>query len=260
MIQPQRLVELRQFSRRQVTPRSLRNSLKAQRAQSYPSQTLHWDPDRVHHPAHHVVEPLVDHDAQNQPFPRLTQDAELAWHDPAPVNGDALPHACQRPVVGTAQGKDVILLVQSVAGVHDPVGNVPIVGEQKKAFCVPVQPPDRIDTLRHIDQIHHGPPAALIAGGGDVAGWLVEKNRAGALRAEQPAVNANLGAQRVDLGAKFRHRLTVYSDSSGADQFLCRTARTCAASGHHTLQPLHGASPPPSIGSLRDRTGTNDSR
>ncbi len=260
MVQPQGLVKLRQFSRRQVSPRSLGNSLKAQRAQSHPSQTLHWDPDRVHHPAHHVVEPLVDHDAQNQPFPRLTQNAELVRHDPAPVNGDALTHACQRPVVGSAQGEDVILLVQPVAGVHDPVGNVPVVGEQKKAFCVPVQPPHRIDTLRYVNQIHHGPPAALVTGRGDVPGWLVEEDRTRSLRPEQPAVNANLSPQRVDLGAKFGHRLTVYGDPSGADQLLGRTARARAASSHHTLQPLHGASPPPSIGSLRDRTGTNDSR
>ncbi len=245
-------MELAQLTRSQVPPGSLRNAFQTQGAQPNPPQTLNRNAGHVHHPTHDVVEPLVDHDAKNEPFPRLPQDTELLRHNPAPVDGDAFSHTCKRAVVGPGERKDVVLLVQTVARVHDPVGNIPVVREEQKPLSVPIQSPHRIDPLRHVNQVHDGPPAALVTGGGDVAGRFVEDDRAWTLSAEEAPIDANLGVDRVHFGSQLGNGLAVHGDPPSADHLLGRTAGAGAPGGHYTLQPLHGVSPPPSNTRLRE--------
>jgi hypothetical protein len=68
----------------------------------------------------------------------------------------------------------VVLLVEFVARVHDPIGDVAVVGQQEQPFGVAVKPAHRIDPLRDLDDVHDGAPVPLVLRGRDVAAGFVE--------------------------------------------------------------------------------------
>lgn len=130
----------------------------------------------------------------------------------------------------------MVLLGQAVAGVHHAVGDVAVVGQEEQPLGVAVEAADRVDPLADIDQVHHRPPLALVARGGDVAARLVEEEVAGSLGAQQVAVDPDLGGAGIDLGPELGDDLAVDVDAARPDQFLRPAAGGNAARGEDSLQ------------------------
>lgn len=88
--QPDRLEQLNQLARRQVAPRPGRNTLDPERSKPNSPQAHDIDPDGLHHRPHDVIEPLMQHDLDDDSFgclpqqPTLVRD-HLAAGDDQPV-------------------------------------------------------------------------------------------------------------------------------------------------------------------------------
>lgn len=86
-IEVQRLQQARQFAMRQFSPDAGLNSGNAERAESNASQPFYWNPDFVHHPAHKVVGPLVNHHLDHEAFRGLPENANLSGNNALAVDG-----------------------------------------------------------------------------------------------------------------------------------------------------------------------------
>ena len=56
-----------------------------------------------------------------------------------------------------------VLLLDTVARVGEPVGQLAVVGQQQQPFGVDVEAPDREDPRLGGHELHHGPPALRIS-------------------------------------------------------------------------------------------------
>jgi hypothetical protein len=90
-----------------------------------------------------------------------------------PLDHDPGSHPLQDVIGRAGKGQDVILLLQLVPRVHNPVGNIAVVGKEQQPFGVPIESANGIDPFRDVNQIHHRPPIALVFGGSDVPAWFV---------------------------------------------------------------------------------------
>lgn len=215
-----RLVDLDQLAGCQVAPRSRGNPLKVQRPQPDAAQAGYRNPDGIHQAPHDMVEPFMQHDGEGGSFRRLPEQPHLFWHDMVIVNSHTITKPLELVLGGALVGENQILLVDPVTGVHDPVGEIAVIGEQHQALGGAVQPTDRIDALADIDQVHHGPAIPLVTHGGDEAGRLVEQDVARWLRSQDLSVHANLIARREYPGAKLRDDRSVHPDLPGSDHLL----------------------------------------
>lgn len=224
----------------EVAPGADGHAAQAQRAHADPTQPGDGDADRLHDPTDDVVHALVDHHRQDQAVVGLAEDAELPRDDSATVDRHPVADPLQCLLARPREGQDVVLLVELVAGVHHPVGDIAVVGQEQEPLGVAVEPADRKDALPHVDEVHDRPPVALVADGRDVAAWLVEQDVPGLLGSEELAVDPEEGGAGIDLGAELGDDLAVDRDPPGANHLLGGAARSHPAGRHHALQAFHG--------------------
>ena len=230
-----RLRQARRFPGGQFPPRPLLDAFQAERADTDPRQSFDRDLDGLHHPSDDVVHPDVQADRQPDAFPRLAQQAKLVRLNDLAIDQDTVPHSLHRPVVRPDGGQDVIFLGQAKSGVHDPVRQFAVVGQDQQALGVAVQAADRVDALPDIDEIHHGPPVPLVTDRGDVSRRLVEDDRPVPLRPDLLAIDPNHGPDGVDPRPQLGDALAIDGDAALDDQRLGVATRTAASRGHHAL-------------------------
>jgi hypothetical protein len=129
----------------------------------------------------------------------------------------------------------VILLVELIPRVHDPVGDVAVVGEEEETFGVAVEPTHRVDPFPDLDDVHHRPAVAFVFRSRDIAARFVEDQIARPLCPEQLPIDLDLGASWIGFGAELGHHLPVDGHPSGRDESLRRPSRSDAARGENTL-------------------------
>ena len=120
-------------------------------------------------------------------------------------------------------------LLDLVARVRQPVRELAVVGEQQRAGRVGVEPADRDDARRMVDQLDDGAPALRVARGRDGAGRLVQEHIGERLQLERRAVQLDPVAaldERVQLP-----RLAVDGHAAGLDQLVGAAARGNAGPG-----------------------------
>jgi hypothetical protein len=174
-----------------------------------------------HHPADDMIDAFVERDREKDPFPRLAKDPELVWHDLFFFDCDTGPHTLHHRLGRTDRGDDLILLVELVPRMHDAVGDVSVICQKKQALGVPVEAAHRVNPFSGLHEVHHRPAIALILHGRDVASGLVEHDVARLLCAKALAIDSNVGANWIGLGAECGHDLTVDRHAAGGDHFLC---------------------------------------
>ena len=119
--------------------------------------------------ADQVFAPFVDGDAQPRLFVVALFDLQLVEVRAFAVQCDAALPAFQRLVGGFTGDEDAVDARMSVARMGQAFGEFAVVGEQDEALAVGVQPPNGIEALRKIDQVHHRAAAFGVVGGGDVS-------------------------------------------------------------------------------------------
>jgi hypothetical protein len=237
----------------ELTPDAGLDSGHAERTEPDTAQAFDRDADLVHHPPHEVIDALMDDDLDHQTFGGLADDPDLLRHDPLAFDRDAVAQALDRGIRWSGEGEDVILLVEPVARMHDPIRHVPVVGQEQQTLGVAIEPPDRVDALRHRDQIHHGPAVAFVFGGRDIAARLVEQDVPRPLCLQDLAVDTDLRADRIRFRAELGDGHAIDADPACGNHLLSGAARADASRGEDALQPFHGSVGAPAKGFERVR-------
>lgn len=205
------------LARRQVAPLALAHTLDGERADPDAPKPLDRNVDRLHHPPHDVLHTDVEHHLDDDAVARFAQEPELVRHDQGVIDEDAPQHALHGAVVRPRWRHHVVFLGQTVARVHDPVRQLAVVSQEEQTLGIAVEPPDWVNALADVDQVHHRPPVTLVAGRGDVARRFVEHDRARPLLSQGAAVNPDLGSCRVHFRAELGDDLAIDRDPALAD-------------------------------------------
>jgi hypothetical protein len=237
-IHAQRFEKLHQFARCQVAPGTRRNSLQHQWSKTYPSQANDFDPGNLHHSSHHVIETLVQYDPHDDAFARFPHQADFVWNDGAAVDLDPVTQHLELLVVRFLVGDDVIFLGQPKPRVHHPVRDITVVRKQDQSLGFAIEPTNRVDAFRNIDQVHHGPAAALILDRGDEPARLVEHEKSWPLPANRLAIDHDRVRIRIDPGPEHRDDLAVHGNAACDDHLLGGSARGNAPAGENALESL----------------------
>lgn len=73
----------------------------------------------------------VQHHLQHHAFAGFPQQPEFVGHDQDIIDQHASQHALHGAIIRPRRRNDVILLRQPVARVHDPVGQLAVIGEEQ---------------------------------------------------------------------------------------------------------------------------------
>lgn len=234
-VEVERFEERSLFARCQIAPGAQCQSGDRERTDANATEPFDRNADRFHHAADDVIGPFVDDHRQDQALGSLAQDAELPRNDAMALDNDAVLDALQCHVGRSRQRQDLIVLIEFVPRMHHPVGNVAVVGQEEESLGITVEATDRIDPLRHVDELHDGPAVALVLRRGDVAARFVENDITRSLGPQEFAVDADLGANRIGFCAEFGYNIAVDSDAPLGDQGFGDPARGDSARGEYPL-------------------------
>ena len=160
----------------------------------------------------------------------------------AVVELDAATEWFQVAIGQMAVHQRLVGLVDVLAGMKQVLRQVAVGGKEQKARGVAVQAAHREEPRKAVarDQISHARALLRIAHGGEVAGRLVEHQVHGALvERDGHAVDLDVVAVGVDLGAQFGRDLAVNSHAAGGHQVLRPAAARNARTRQKALQ-AHG--------------------
>ena len=139
---------------------------------------------------------------------------------------------------GLAGDLDEVSFFYAGGGLGEAVGQLAVVGDDEQAFAHVVEAADGVEALLHlVEELHHRGAAFGVLDGGDEAAGLVEDEVAVALGAlEQLAVDADVVAGGVGLGAQHGDHLAVDLDAALLDHGLGAAAAGDAGGGEDFLQ------------------------
>jgi len=187
-------------------------------------------PDGGEHPLDLVLASLVEHELDAT----RAEAADARGSRATVVELDPLTQLSQRSVVRVAFDHGDVRLLDAVARVGEPVGELPVVREQEHASRVGVEPPDRYDAwlVRH-ELDDRGPPLG-VARGRDDTGGLVEEDVPKRLPRHLPPVDLD-AVTRADDGVELS-RLAVDGDPAGLDQLIGAPTRGDPCPGEERVQ------------------------
>jgi hypothetical protein len=122
-----RLKECGTFANCEIAPTAKRNAGEIQRPDADAPQTLDRDAGGFHHPADDMIDAFVERNRENESFSRLAKDPELVGNDLFLFDCDTGAHSLHHRLGRPDRGDDLVLLVELVARMHDPVGDVSVV-------------------------------------------------------------------------------------------------------------------------------------
>jgi hypothetical protein len=208
------------FAMGHFAPRARLDPRDRQRPDSNAAEPSDWYTDGVHHSPHEMVHAFVHDNFENEPLGRFTDNANLFRNDPLALDHDSVANALQCRLRRTAQRENVILLVQSVSGVHHAIRDIAVIGQQQQPLGIAIEPANRVDAFRNLDQIHDGAAISFIFDGSDVAAGFVQQDVARALRFQNLAVDSNDRANWIGFRSQFGDHLAIDIDPTGTNQFL----------------------------------------
>ena len=118
---------------------------------------------------------------------------------PPVVEVDSLAQSPERVLARPALDLDLVDLLDAVAGMSEPVRELPVVRKQEDARRVGVEASDGHDAHRVAHQIDDRRPSLRVAGGRHHTGRLVQENVRERLRRDPAAVDLD-DVRRADLG------------------------------------------------------------
>ena len=199
-------------------------------------------PQPGQHAANFPILPLAQNDAQPGAFALPLQPFHLSGADVAVAEPDTfqkLPNVCRR---GKTRHLNEVSFFDAKARVHQPIGQVAIVGQKQEPFAGLINPAHRVNTLRNMrNQVDGEWPAGRIVIGTQIPARLVYQPVHRLFGPQRLAVNANL-LFRLNLGAQDAHGLTVHADPARENQLLAMPPRADPGMGQEFVQTLHADS------------------
>lgn len=133
-VKPERFDQTAQFARCQITPASERNAADRERTDAHTPQPFNRNFRRFHQTSHDMGHAFVEIDAQPNAVRFFTQKTNLVGHDQLAVERHTVSQPLECRVRWSLCGENVIFLGQPEAGVHDAIGDLPIVRQQQEPF------------------------------------------------------------------------------------------------------------------------------
>jgi len=211
------LEELHEFTWGQVSPGTGGDSLHPEWTEPYPTKIDDCDADRIHHLANDMVKALMEHDLDDDALAGFAHQARFVRDHLAILDQHPIVKAGKLEIGRPTVGDDVVLLGQVISWMHDPVGDISVVGQQQQTLRLTVKTADRVDSLRHIDQVHDGPALPLVLHRRDEPARLVEHDESWALLAEHLAIDPDLILRGIDLGSHLGHGAAIDRHPPGPD-------------------------------------------
>jgi hypothetical protein len=197
-------------------------------------------------PLHEVLPPLGHDQLHPGVALGLVEDLRFDRVRHSVFETHAIDELLQRRLIGHALHLGQVDAGHLVAGVHQLVGKLAVVGEQQRALGVVVQPADGEDAAAGVLRVvGHGGPALRVGQRGDHPGRLVEEEVLPlAVDADELAVEQHQILRRVDAGPELGDDLAVHLHTAIDDHRLSVTTRSHSRSGEKFLQALHGVHDP----------------
>ena len=154
------------------------------------------------------------------------------------LNGDARAQQVEFGFAGNPGHFHQIGFFHAGGGAGQAVGQLAVIGHQQQAFTHVVQAADRVEPLAHlVKELHHRGSALGVLDRGDKAPGLVEDKVTQALGAlEQLAIDANMVAAAVGLGAQLCDDFAVDLHPALLNEFLGLAAAGDTGLGQDFLQ------------------------
>src|SRR4051812_18334347 len=201
-------------------------------ADSDPDKFLHLVTDFVKHSANLAVDSLSENDAEMSGFDR-TQNIDsrslTVEHDPFQK------FWCERGVPRPIE-RYLVFLLDLVARMGEPLGEVAVVGEKKKTFGLGIQPPD-VEQPRQMrrEQIENRIARVRILSGRNESGRLMQHDVETLFPVDHFAVDLDVVAVAW-LNAKIGADAAVNRDATGGNELVAMPARTKPGRGEEPVQ------------------------
>ena len=195
-------------------------------------EAFHVVADFVKHPANLAVDSLTQNDPQSSGLERVNpfQAGTLA------VERHAFEELRRERRIPRTVNRDFVFLLDFVTRVGEALREIAVVGEEKKAFGLGVEPAN-VEKPRQMrrEQVEDGIARVRIASGGDESGRLMEHEVEPALGVDQFAIDLDVVAV-AGVDAEIGADLAVDRNPAGRDQFIAMPPRTDSGCGKKTVQ------------------------
>ena len=245
--------ELIELSLRKVPEGSFRESVQLQRSQPDPGEPDDVVSDALHHPPDDPVATFVNDHPEYSAFVLVSDRPQLVRLDPLSIDHHAAGKVIQNGARRVPIEQNFVLFLEFIARMGDPVGQFTVVGQQKQTSRRTIESSDRNDSLRHIDQIQHRSPAALISRCRNVSLWLVEQDVPLALVTHRSTIDRNRLILGIDPEPERTDDLAVDRHPAIGNHLLGFSSRRNSARRQHLVQALHNSVVPSRVQAERRR-------
>lgn len=191
--------------------------------------------DRVEHAPHLALAPLAHHDlelaATDDARPQRPRRTVVEPYTPLQPLGE-------RAIDARRHDAHAVHALDAVTGVHQALGEPPIVGEDEEAGRVGVETADRVQAPRRRHKIDDGGPPLRVAGGRNDPARLVQHPHLERFGAHRPTVDRHLDTL-VDVARGIGDRFASDLDTPGAHELLARAPGGDTTAGE-VLRESHG--------------------
>jgi len=144
----------------------------------------------------------------------------------------------QLRLVRLSSHTDQVGLLHAISRMGQPIGEFTVVRDDDEPFAIAIQSPNGKHPLLGRHEVNDAHSTARIEVRRNNTHRLVDDEVHPLWLADRHAVDADLVLQRVDLGAKFRHHLTVDFHASFLNEFLAITPAADSGCRKDFLQSL----------------------
>ena len=185
----------------------------------------------------------MDDDSQNRTRLFVAQRPNLFRDHFHPIDRQTPAHAFQRLRRREAIEDRLILFFQLELWVRDAIQQFSVVGQEQESRGLTIEPTNRHDALRNVDEFENGTTATFVRGGRDVACGFVEHDVAAALPLDHVTVNSNHLTLGIDSHPKFLDDIAINADASIDNHLLSFSSRRQPIRRNHTLKTFQNELP-----------------
>jgi hypothetical protein len=178
----------------------------------------------------------VNHDPQNRARLFVAQRANLLGDDFDPIDRQTSAQPFQRRRWRESVEDRFVLFFKFELRMSDAIEQFSVVRKKQQARRFAIEPADRNDAFRDVNELYHGAASALVRRRGDVAGRFIQHDIAAALPLDDVAVNPHHLTLGIDLHPQLLNDVAINADASIDNHLLGFSSRRQPIRRNHTLK------------------------
>ncbi len=188
-------------------------------------QSKHLGASGFTKPSHLTIAPLVNRDLEPRLVPFPPQPPHARRLCCTSVDDNALAPAVESRVFDPPGHLDDVGLGHLAARMHERCRKVAVIRHQEDAARAEIQPPNRNEAPRPLDELRNRWAPLRIMQRGDVTARLVQQDVGQRLRHQTPPVELDALRPQIGLGTELGDDFSVNLDSTAYDELLRCPAR-----------------------------------